>query len=138
MLTGPELDKLILLKESTNGFRNDLDLLPKKTTEEDHRFRRLDGPDIAREALGGSSVSFDREELLRAAWHSQSRTGLYSYGTPDRAIAAAEWMPGLTLASLGHQWKVAPACADRMPIKSTAVPARPTSSETGLRRPMRV
>lgn len=78
---------------------------------------RKKGWSIASEALGGSSVSFDREELLRAAWQSQSGTGLYSYGTPERAISAAEWMPVLTLASLGHQWKVAPARADRTSIK---------------------
>jgi hypothetical protein len=30
MPTDPELDKLILLEESTNGFRNHLGLLPKK------------------------------------------------------------------------------------------------------------
>ena len=82
-----------------------------------HRTSRKKGWPIADEALGSSSVSFGREELLRAAWQSHSGTALYSYGTPDRAISAAEWMPVLTLASLGYQWKVAP-YGDKMPIKA--------------------
>lgn len=81
------------------------------------RTSRKEGWSIADEALSGSSVSFNREELLRAAWQNQAGTGLYSYGTPDRAITAAEWMPVLTLASLGHQWMVTPAYADRTPIR---------------------
>jgi tetratricopeptide (TPR) repeat protein len=81
------------------------------------RTSRKEGWSTADEALSGSSVSFNREELLRAAWQNQAGTGLYSYGTPDRAITAAEWMPVLTLASLGHQWMVTPAYADRTPIR---------------------
>ena len=61
-------------------------------------------------------MSFGRDELLRAAWQNQSGMGLYSYGRPDCAIAAAEWMPVLTLASLGHQWRVSPAGEHKRPL----------------------
>lgn len=70
------------------------------------RFKRKAGWEVADEPMASSAVTFNREDLLGAAWQNHSGAGLYAHGRPDDAIAGAEWMPVLTLQNLGYRWRV--------------------------------
>ena len=98
-------------EEKTAAIRElELDIVDALAQMKDNqlRYKRKAGWAVADEALAGSAVSFDRDELLGAAWRSNAGTGLYSSGRPEAAVTAAEWMPVLTLQSLGYRWQVTP------------------------------